>query len=177
VSALEKHFGTPQDVEWGFWKGKLYIFQTRPLTVQGGSWFTDSIVGDDSLWTSGFLNERFSEPVSPLGWSVVRELLEELAFRGPLRYMGYPQADSLPVTKLYRGHPFVNGTVFQILYKPFPDPFLPEDACRYFPGGDTSLRKKASYPSSIFAPRFLLSLLRAFLRDHHRTPTGDGGHC
>jgi pyruvate,water dikinase len=165
VSALEKHFGTPQDVEWGFCKRKLYIFQTRPLTVQGGSWFTDSIVGDDDLWTSGFLNERFSEPVSPLGWSVVRELLEELAFREPLRYMGYPQADSLPVTKLYRGHPFVNGTVFQILYKPFSDPFLPEDAYRYFPGGDTSLRKEARYPPSIFAPRFLLSLLRAFLRD------------
>jgi phosphohistidine swiveling domain-containing protein len=120
---------------------------------------------DDSLWTSGFLNERFSEPVSPLGWSVVRELLEELAFREPLRYMGYPQADSLPVTKLYRGHPFVNGTVFQVLYKPFPDFLLPEDAYRYFPGGDTSLRKKVSYPPSIFAPRFLFSLLRAFLRD------------
>jgi len=165
VLALEKHFGTPQDVEWGFWKGVLYIFQARPLTAQGASWFTDSIVGDDYLWTSGFLNERFSEPVSPLGWSVVRELLEELAFREPLRYMGYPQANSLPVTKLYRGHPFVNGAVFQILYKPFPDLFLPEDAYRYFPGGDTSLRKKARYPPSIFAPRFLLSLLRAFLRD------------
>lgn len=120
---------------------------------------------DDYLWTSGFLNERFSEPVSPLGWSVVRELLEELAFREPLRYMGYPQADSLPITKLYRGQPFVNGTVFQVLYKPFPDFLLPEDAYRYFPGGDTSLRKKASYPPSIFAPRFLLSLLRAFLCD------------
>jgi phosphohistidine swiveling domain-containing protein len=165
VLALEKHFGSPQDVEWGFWGGELHIFQTRPLTVQGTSWFTDSLVGDDYLWTSGFLNERFSEPVSPLGWSVVRELLEELAFREPLRYMGYPQADSLPVTKVYRGHPFVSGTVFQILYKPFPDFLLPEDAYRYFPGGNTSLRKKASYPPSIFAPRFLLSLLRAFLRD------------
>jgi pyruvate,water dikinase len=165
VLALEEHFSIPQDVEWGFWKDELYVFQARPLTVQGASWFTDSIVGDDYLWTSGFLNERFSEPVSPLGWSVVRELLEELAFREPLRYMGYPQADSLPITKLYRGHPFVNGTVFQILYKPFPDFFLPEDAYRYFPGGDTNLRKKAGYPPSIFAPRFLFSLLRAFLRD------------
>jgi phosphohistidine swiveling domain-containing protein len=165
VLALEKHFGSPQDMEWGFWRGKLYIFQTRPLTVQAANWFTDSIVDDKYLWTSGFLNERFSEPVSPLGWSVVRELLEELAFREPLRYMGYPQADSLPVTKLYRGHPFVNGTVFQVLYKPFPDFVLAEDAYRYFPGGDTSLRKKASYPPSIFAPRLLLSLLRAFLGD------------
>jgi pyruvate,water dikinase len=165
VLALEKHFGASQDVEWGFWREELYIFQTRPLTVQGASWFTDSIAGDDYLWTSGFLNERFSEPVSPLGWCVVRDLLEELAFRQPLRYMGYPQADSLPVTKLYRAYPFVNETVFQILYKPFPDFLLPEDAYRYFPGGDTSLRKRVGYPPSIFAPRLLASLLWAFLRD------------
>ncbi len=134
-------------------------------TVSGTGWFTDCIADDDYLWTSGFLNERFSEPVSPLGWSVVRELLEKLAFREPLRYMGYPQADSLPITKLYRGYPFVNGTVFQILYKPFPDFFLPEDSYRYFPGGDVNLRKKADYPPSILAPRFLFSLLWAFLRD------------
>ncbi len=130
-----------------------------------GSWFTDSIPGDDYLWTSGFLNERFDKPVSPLGWTVVRELLEELAFRDPLRYMGYPQADSLPVLKLYRGYPFVNGSVFQILYKPFPDFLLPEDAYRYFPGGDTNLKKQARYPTSVLAPRFLLSMLRAFLCD------------
>jgi phosphohistidine swiveling domain-containing protein len=165
VLALEEHFGTSQDVEWGFWREELYIFQTRPMTVGGASWFTDSIAGDDYLWTSGFLNERFSEPVSPLGWDVVRELLDELAFRQPLRYMGYPQADSLPVTKLYRAYPFVNETVFQVLYKAFPDFLLPEDAYRYFPGGDTSLRKQAAYPPSIFAPRLLASLLWAFLRD------------
>ncbi len=134
-------------------------------TGQPVSWFTDSITGDDYLWTSGFVNERFDEPVSPLGWTVVRELLEELAFRDPLRYMGYPQADSLPVLKLYRGHPYINGTVFQILYKPFPDFLLPEDAYRYFPGGDTSLRQQASYPTSILAPRFLFSLLQACLYD------------
>jgi phosphohistidine swiveling domain-containing protein len=143
----------------------LEAMKMRALRGEGASWFTDCIPGDDYLWTSGFVNERFSEPVSPLGWSSVRELLEELAFREALRYMGYPRADSLPVTKLYRGHPFVNGTVFGILYKPFPEFLLPEDAYRYFPGGDTNLRKRASYPPSILAPRFLFSILRAFLRD------------
>ena len=143
----------------------LEAMKTRAQREEGASWFTDCIPGDEYLWTSGFVSERLSEPVSPLGWSLVRELLEELAFRDPLRYMGYSQADSLPVTKLYRGHPFVNGTVFGILYKPFPEFLLPEDAYRYFPGGDRNLRKRASYPPSVFAPRFLFSILRAFLRD------------
>ena len=32
---LEDHYGKAQDVEWGFWKKKLYIVQTRPITTLG----------------------------------------------------------------------------------------------------------------------------------------------
>jgi phosphohistidine swiveling domain-containing protein len=128
-----------------------------------GDVFTEHIPGDNYLWTSGFLNERFPQPVSPLGWSLIRGLLEELAFRDPLRYLGYGAAQRLPITKLWRGHPYVNVTVFQILYRPFPDRLLPEDAARYFPGGDTGLRRQAPYPLTILDPRLWLSLLATFL--------------
>lgn len=30
---LEKHYGHPQDVEWGMYKNKIYIVQTRPITT------------------------------------------------------------------------------------------------------------------------------------------------
>jgi pyruvate, water dikinase len=30
---IEKHYGHPQDIEWAFQKGKLYIVQTRPITT------------------------------------------------------------------------------------------------------------------------------------------------
>ncbi|MBM3135676.1 MAG: hypothetical protein FJZ89_10440, partial [Chloroflexi bacterium] len=130
-----------------------------------GDVFTEHIPGDNYLWTSGFLNERFPRPVSPLGWSLIRGLLEELAFRDPLRYLGYGAAPRLPITKLWRGHPYVNVAVFQILYRPFPDRLLPEDAARYFPGGDTGLCRQAPYPRTLFDPRLWLSLLMTFLRD------------
>jgi phosphohistidine swiveling domain-containing protein len=126
--------------------------------------FTERIPGDNYLWTSGFLNERFPQPVSPLGWALIRGLLEELAFRAPLRYLGYGAAPRLPITKLWRGHPYVNVAVFQILYRPFPDHLLPEDAARYFPGGDTRLRRQAPYPRTILDPRLWLALLATFLR-------------
>jgi len=163
VSALARHFECPQDVEWALEEGALHVLQTRPITSPGGDVFTDRLPGDDDLWTSGFLNERFPRPVSPLGWSLIRQLLDELAFRDPLRYLGYDGVEQLQVTKLYRGHPYVNVFVFQMLYKVFPDLLLPEDAYRYFPNGRTELRHQAPYPRSIADPRFLLSMARHLL--------------
>jgi len=163
--ALEQHLGCPQDMEWAFAEGQLYVLQSRPITTQARSYFTDVLPGDNHTWTSGFLNERFPLPVSPLGWSVMRELLEELAFRDPLRYLGLRHVEELRITKLYRGHPYVNLFVFQTLYKVFPGSLLPEDAYRYFPDGKTELRHQAPYPRSLFDPRFLLSMIRHFLRE------------
>lgn len=117
------------------------------------------------LWTSAFLNERFTAPVSPLGWSHVGALFEEIALRDPLRFMGYPAAESIPATRLWHGHPYANVAIFQTIYKPFPDAFVPADAVRYFPQGDLKFRQRAPYPSSLFQPRFLFSLARHFTRD------------
>ncbi len=33
---LEKHYGIPQDIEWGVEKGKIYILQSRPITTISG---------------------------------------------------------------------------------------------------------------------------------------------
>jgi len=49
------------------------------------------------------------------------------------------------------------------LYRVFPDLLLPEDAYRYFPEGQTSLRRQAPYPLGLFDPRFLWSMLRHFV--------------
>jgi len=122
-------------------------------------------MSEEILWTSGFFNERFPAPVSPLGWSLLQPLIEELALRDPLRFLGYPQAETIPLTRLWRGHPYANVRAFQIFYKVFPDFILPEDASRYFPNGDVSLRQRAPYPCWVDAPRFVFSLLRAFFSD------------
>ncbi len=117
------------------------------------------------LWTAGFLNERFPAPVSPLGWSVLGPLIEEIALRDPLRWMGYREADTIPVTRLYRGHPYANVAIFQILYKPFPDSFLPDDAVRYYPDGATNFRKLTPYPRGLLDFHFLRSVIVHFFRD------------
>ena len=171
VLRLENLFGGPQDVEWGFWQGELYIFQARPITTAdpvraaARAFFTQEIPDDDYLWTGGYLNERFPRPVSPLGWSVVGSLTEELALRDPLCYLGYRHTNSLPLTKLHRGHPYANAIAFQMFYKVFPDALVPEDAYRYFLNGDISLRKQAPYPCCLLDPRFIASMLWHFIRE------------
>jgi len=103
------------------------------------SFFTEP--GEGRLWTAGFLNERFPQPVSPLGWTVIRPHLEELAVREPLRMLGIAPGPA-PVTRLWLGRPYFNAELLAALYRVFPGWLLPEDAARYFPGGDPAFRRR-----------------------------------
>ena len=139
-------FGEPQDVEWACDDEKVWMLQSRPITTLQKDWFTDYLPNDHNLWTAAFLNERFTQPVSPLGWSMIAKPLERLALRGPLELLGAQQIEG-PLLKLWRGHPYSRVEAWQRIYKLFPDGVLPEDAERYFPEGDTSLRHAPRQPT------------------------------
>ncbi len=85
---LEAHYGAPQDIEWGFRDGDLFIFQTRPITGQD-ELFSTADPNDSLIWVSGFFEERFPGAVSPLTWSYLFPAIEQTALREPLLYMGY----------------------------------------------------------------------------------------
>jgi pyruvate,water dikinase len=40
---IEKHYGAPQDIEWAFEKGELYVLQTRPITTIRGNGLSASV--------------------------------------------------------------------------------------------------------------------------------------
>lgn len=162
---LEDLFGAPQDVEFGFWNGDLVLLQSRPVTAGFDPFFASGPADPHRLWTAGFVNERFPQPVSPLGWTLVRPLLEELAFRQPLAYLGVPDLDGQEITCLHRGHPYVDVRVFQHIYKVFPDALLPEDAARFFPRGEVALRRRVARPRGLWDPALWASLGRVLLRD------------
>ncbi|MBC7224335.1 MAG: PEP/pyruvate-binding domain-containing protein, partial [Anaerolineae bacterium] len=162
---LEDLFGGPQDVEFGFHGGDLYLFQSRPVTAEVDPFFSSGPADEARLWTAGFVNERFPQPVSPLGWTLIRPLLEELAFRQPLAYLGVHDLDGREVLRLHRGHPYVDVQVFQHLYKVFPDFLLPEDAARYFPRGEVALRRAVARPRGLWDPALWASLAKALARE------------
>ncbi|URV79777.1 hypothetical protein M5C89_21255 [Bacillus velezensis] len=78
---LEKDLGGPQDIEWAAAGGTLYILQSRPITtLQAGNLETyewnDSFSGD-FLWTNTNIGEAIPDVMTPLTWSLLRNLDEE----------------------------------------------------------------------------------------------------
>jgi phosphohistidine swiveling domain-containing protein len=81
---VENHFGSPQDIEWAFAAGQIYLLQARPITTLTSTTHTTTIgepipPGDDSwhrekdlppqpfdLWTRVNVGENLPFPVTPL---------------------------------------------------------------------------------------------------------------
>lgn len=75
--AAETHFGFPQDIEWAWQDGQLFLLQSRAVTRIPARWTRDESA------------ERFPNPVTPLTWDLC-----EAGFHASLNYsfqlMGLP---------------------------------------------------------------------------------------
>jgi phosphohistidine swiveling domain-containing protein len=100
--------GCPQDLEWAIdGAGGIWLLQSRPITTSPGPERSAR-----TLWTRRFIGERWSEPATPLGWSLVHPLLEH--------FIAYPRTTRAhlggePALKLIDGAPYINATVFRHL--------------------------------------------------------------
>ena len=105
---IEALLGQPQDVEWAMdRRGVLHVLQARPITRTG-----TPRVRTDIIWTRRFVGERWPEPVTPMGWSIVEPLLRHFVHypKTQLRYLG-----GGPPLKVVSSRPYVNVTVFRHL--------------------------------------------------------------
>lgn len=77
---LEKELGCPQDIEWAISRSKLYVLQSRPITTltgynhATGEW-NDSMTGS-YLWSNVNFGEAIPEVMTPLTWTVQRNIYE-----------------------------------------------------------------------------------------------------
>ena len=79
---IERFYAFPQDVEWAFAGGALYLLQSRPVT------------SFPARWTRGESAERFPNVVTPLTWDFVMEgfhasLEHSLALMGMPAFEGH----------------------------------------------------------------------------------------
>ncbi|OQX09458.1 MAG: hypothetical protein BWK76_22160 [Desulfobulbaceae bacterium A2] len=58
---VEQVYGYPQDIEWGFAHGGLWLLQSRPITRIAPRWTRDESA------------ERFPNVITPLAWALVEE--------------------------------------------------------------------------------------------------------
>ncbi len=61
---IEKLFGKPQDIEWAFENGRLYILQSRPISVVQEQEHTGTV------YCNANVRETIPDPVSPMGYSI-----------------------------------------------------------------------------------------------------------
>ncbi len=80
---IERAFGRPQDIEWTMdVDGRLWIVQSRPITVTGARRAAASPAAQapDSTtsprrtiyWSNANVNENFPQPITPLLYSIAR---------------------------------------------------------------------------------------------------------
>ena len=71
--AASAHFGRPQDIEWAYERGTLYLLQSRPITTLAGLSDPD---GERNIWDNSNITESYSGVTTPLTFSFARYIYE-----------------------------------------------------------------------------------------------------
>ncbi|MDZ7402316.1 MAG: PEP-utilizing enzyme [candidate division KSB1 bacterium] len=125
---IERLFGMPQDIEWAIYHGQIFILQSRAITARLGH----SHGADQPLWSNYFFGERFPLPVSPLGWSILKPIIELNAFREPLSFLGFNELARAQITRCFFGRPYTRLEVFQALHSLFPSDYVAREKRELF---------------------------------------------
>ncbi|ERK53174.1 PEP/pyruvate-binding domain-containing protein [Leptotrichia sp. oral taxon 879] len=72
---IEKYYGKPQDMEWAFEKGKLYILQARPITTLEK---TNEKTINTIIWDNSNIVESYPEITLPLTFSFIRKAYSDV---------------------------------------------------------------------------------------------------
>ncbi len=66
---IERHFGHPQDIEWGYAKGRFYILQARPITTL--YLLKRGAEEETIIWSNANIAENFPGVIAPFTFSIV----------------------------------------------------------------------------------------------------------
>ena len=100
VRRVERFYGFPQDVEWAFADGELYLLQSRPVTDFPERWTRDESA------------ERFPNPITPLTWDFTTVGFHE-SLEYSLRLMGLPPFEGSWFS-VFDGYVYGNQTAVQL---------------------------------------------------------------
>ncbi|MCQ2070779.1 MAG: PEP-utilizing enzyme [archaeon] len=127
---LEDHFGVPQDVEWGYEKGKVYILQSRAITTLKNE------EKDGVLWTRAYGDEYWADPTTPLFYTTMGKMLVEIVNHEGARMMGYKELRSGSLTKLHKSRVYFKASTLERVFAHYPKFIRSKELLNYFPVKD-----------------------------------------
>ena len=73
---IEKHYQTPQDIEWAWAGGKLFILQSRPIVIDPPQEAEERrLYPPHEVWTRANIGEIVPRPLTPFSWAVFQEVI------------------------------------------------------------------------------------------------------
>jgi pyruvate,water dikinase len=159
--AIEKHFGSPQDIEWAFdQNNKLHILQARPMTA-----LRKPTPEDNTVWSRGYSDDYWNDNVTPLYFELLGDPLRDIVNVELNSIMGYKKMDE-QLLKLYNAHVYFNLDVLKRkVENEIPGFIRNDDVLNYFPEGTGPYGKVTmkKLPFRIF--NYLIANLRVSFHD------------
>ncbi len=89
------HFGCPQDIEWAYEGGNLYLLQSRPITTLANTADPDAML---SIWDNSNIAESYGGMTTPLTFSFARRAYEAV-------YLEFCRILKVPESRISRHAP------------------------------------------------------------------------
>ncbi len=121
----------PQDVEWAHDGDRFWILQARPVTRLPFHTF-DAIRHLPVIWSTANIKEAVPGVVSILAWSMIREVIDDVLYAGPLS-AGFPVPPGLQTVRRFRGRAYFDLTAIQWCFFDFAG-LMPADVVRSIGG-------------------------------------------
>lgn len=159
--------GRPQDVEWAFSGGRLYLLQTRPITT--------SVSRPHGAWSRGICDDVWSEALSPMTASVIAgRLSHAYTFQAPARRLGLGALVRDDMMKVIDSYMYVNADAVAQALKLVPAKLLMDDALVILP---RKLRREVAcasrtwmgiVPALLRLPGLLMTEPYGLIHSNHR---------
>ena len=108
---IEQAFRHPVDLEWAVDAHGFWALQARPIT---GIPPSSELTNDDCEWSRANFKETMPDLPSPLGLSFLEHFMDTHII-APYRRLGCRIPDGLSSTRVLRGRPYLNVTLFHVL--------------------------------------------------------------
>jgi pyruvate,water dikinase len=115
---IETHYGRPQDIEWGYARGRCYVLQARPITTLTRAPAAAPLERDETdEFNRTMFVEIFPDPLSPAFLSVIKPLFKTM-LDFTFRQLGFRPPAEIEAIGAFYNQPYFNRRYIEAALAP-----------------------------------------------------------